>query len=202
MKNGLIVVISGPAGCGKGTVVKELLQTDDFVLSVSRTTRAPRPGEINGINYHFISTDEFKEKIDEADFLEYAEYCGHLYGTPRKSAEQVLASGKNLLLEIEVDGAMRIKAARPEAILIMLLPPSHAVQEQRLRGRNTETEEKIIARLQRAREEINFVDKYDYVVYNNDGQVKEAAEQIMAIISAEHASIKRNPDAKKIFLGE
>ena len=202
MKNGLIVVISGPAGCGKGTVVKELLQTDDFVLSVSRTTRAPRPGEINGINYHFISTDEFKEKIDEADFLEYAEYCGHLYGTPRKSAEQVLASGKNLLLEIEVDGAMRIKAARPEAILIMLLPPSHAVQEQRLRGRNTETEEKIIARLQRAREEINFVDKYDYVVYNNDGQVKEAAEQIMAIISAEHAAIKRNPDAKKIFLGE
>ena len=106
------------------------------------------------------------------------------------------------MLEIEVDGAMRIKASCPEAILIMLLPPSHEVQEQRLRGRNTETEEKILARLQRAREEINFVDKYDYVVYNNDGQVKEAAEQIMAIISAEHAAIKRNPDAKKIFLGE
>lgn len=202
MKKGLIVVISGPAGCGKGTVIKELLQTDDYVLSVSRTTRAPRPGETDGVQYRFISREEFQEKIDEADFLEYAEYCGELYGTPKKKAEQVLESGKNLLLEIEVDGAMRIKAARPEAVLIMLLPPSHAVQEQRLRGRKTETEEKIIARLQRAREEINFADKYDYVVYNNDGQVKEAADQIMAIVSAESAAIKRNPDVKKIFLGQ
>ena len=173
-----------------------------IVLSVSRTTRAPRPGEIDGVNYHFVSTDEFKSKIDEADFLEYAEYCGNLYGTPKKDAEKVLEAGKNLLLEIEVDGAMRVKSSCPEAILIMLLPPSHAVQEQRLRGRNTETEEKILARLQRAREEINFVDKYDYIVYNNDGQVEEAAAQIMAIVSAENAAIKRNPDAKKIFLGE
>ena len=201
-KKGLMLVISGPAGCGKGTVCKHLLATDDYCFSVSATTRAPRPGEENGKQYHFLSREEFLERLNNGDMLEYTEYCGNFYGTPKKEAEQVLAMGKNLILEIEVEGARNVKAKYPDAVLIMLLPPSHAVQEQRLRGRGTEKEEKILERLQRAREEIKFASCYDYVVYNHDGCDKEAAEQILAIVSAEKASVKRNADIEKNFLGQ
>jgi len=202
MKKGLMLVVSGPAGSGKGTVNKHLLERDDYCFSVSATTRAPRPGEINGVHYYFISKDEFKSRISSGDMLEYTEYCGNFYGTPKKEAETVLNSGKNLLLEIEVEGAKNIKAKYPDAVLILLLPPSHAVQEQRLRGRGTEKEEKILERLSRAREEIKFADCYDYVVYNYDDRDKEAAEQILAIVSAENASVKRNADIEKNFLGQ
>ena len=192
MKKGLMIVISGPAGSGKGTVNAHLLKTGDFVYSVSATTRAPRPGEIDGVNYHFISRDEFISRINSEDMLEYTEYCGNFYGTPRKEAEAVLDSGKNLILEIEVEGAMNVKKKYPQAVLILLLPPTFAVQEQRLRGRGTETEEKIIARLERTKEEIQFAPSYDYVVYNNDGCDEEAALQIAEIVHAETHSLKRN----------
>ena len=164
MNKGLLIVVSGPAGSGKGTVNAHLLETDDFVYSVSATTRAPRPGEIDGVNYHFISREEFLARIDSGDMLEYTEYCGNFYGTPRKEAEEVLASGKNLILEIEVEGARNVKKKFPDAVLILLLPPSFAVQEARLRGRGTETEEKVLARLARTKEEIAEADFYDYVV--------------------------------------
>ena len=202
MKKGLMLVVSGPAGSGKGTVNKHLLALDDYCFSVSATTRAPRPGEINGTHYHFISKDEFKSRIESGDMLEYTEYCGNFYGTPKKEAEAVLNSGKNLLLEIEVEGAKNIKEKYPDAVLILLLPPSHAVQEQRLRGRGTEKEEKILERLQRAKEEIKFASCYDYVVYNYDGCDKEAAEQILSIVSAEKASVKRNANIVEKFLSE
>lgn len=194
MNKGLMIVISGPAGSGKGTVNAHLLDTGDFAYSVSATTRAPRPGEVDGVNYHYISREEFLRRIDSGDMLEYTEYCGNYYGTPKKEAEEVLNAGKHLILEIEVEGARNIKARYPDAILILLLPPSFAVQEHRLRARGTETEEKILARLSRTREELRFADSYDYVVYNPDGKDAEAAEEILSILRAEKQSMKRNRD--------
>lgn len=200
MKKGLLIVVSGPAGSGKGTVTAHLLKRDEFVYSVSATTRAPRPGEVNGVNYHFITAEDFKGRIERGEMLEYTEYCGNYYGTPLKEAEQVLASGKNLILEIEVEGAHNVKARYPDAVLIMLLPPSYSVQEQRLRSRGTETEEKILERLARAKEEIRFAPDYDYVVYNHDGKDTEAAEQILAIVSSENCALKRNGNVAENYL--
>ena len=199
MSKGLLIVISGPAGSGKGTVNAHLLGSGDFVYSVSATTRAPRPGEVDGVNYHFISKEDFESRIERGDMLEYTEYCGNFYGTPKKEAEEVLDSGKNLILEIEVDGARQIKEKYPEAVLIMLLPPSFKTQEHRLRSRGTESEEKILERLARTKEELCDVDIYDYVVYNYDGLDNEAADKILAIVSAEKASILRNPSVKENY---
>lgn len=199
MNKGLLIVISGPAGSGKGTVCSHLLKTGDFAFSVSATTRAPRPGEQNGINYHFISKEEFINRINDGDMLEYTEYCGNFYGTPKKEAEAVLDFGKNLILEIEVEGARNVKEKYPEAILILLLPPSFATQEQRLRGRGTETEEKILARLEQTKNELKFANCYDYVVYNYDGMDLDAAKKIISIIDAEKSSVKRNTQIEKNY---
>ncbi len=199
MEKGLMIVVSGPAGSGKGTVNAKLLESPDFVFSVSATTRAPRPGEVNGKNYWYISREEFKERISREEMLEYTEYCGNYYGTPKKEAEEVLASGRNLLLEIEVEGAMNVKRLYPEAILIMLLPPSFSVQENRLRGRMTEPEDNISARLNRTKEELEYLPYYDYVVINRDGGADECADEIRAIVSAEKHSMRRNPNAKEIY---
>lgn len=198
-KKGLLIVVSGPAGSGKGTVLKELLEDDDYRYSVSATTRAPRPGEVAGVSYHYLTREEFERRLQEGAMLEYTEYCGNYYGTPKKEAEAVLAGGQNLLLEIEVEGAANVKKAYPEAVLIMLLPPSFAVQEARLRGRGTETEEKIKERLARTREEVPCVADYDYVIYNHDGRVSEAVEDIRAIVRAERALVRRNKDAAQRY---
>ncbi len=202
MNKGLLIVVSGPAGSGKGTVLAHLLKRDDFVFSVSATTRAPRPGEVDGKNYRFITREEFESRIECGDMLEYTEYCGNLYGSPRKEAEQVLDSGRNLVLEIEVEGAENIKRKFPEAVLVLLLPPSHSVQEKRLRARGTETEEKICERLARAKEEILHAPSYDYVVYNHDGRDTDAAAQILEIVNAEKCSVKRNALIAEKFLSE
>lgn len=199
MNKGLLVVVSGPAGSGKGTVLAELLRDEAFVYSVSATTRAPRPGEVHGKNYYYISREEFLGRIERGEMLEHTCYCDNLYGTPRKEAEEVLASGKNLLLEIEVEGAMNVKRLCPEAVLIMLLPPSFAVQEARLRGRGTESDEVIAQRLQRAREEITQLPFYDYVVYNHDGGVSACADEIRAILTAERCALRRNVDAAEAY---
>lgn len=199
MEKGLMLIISGPAGSGKGTVNAHLLKTGDFVYSVSATTRAPRPGEQNGVNYYFITRDEFLSRISSEDMLEYTEYCGNFYGTPKKEAIAVLESGKNLILEIEIDGAHQIREKYPEAILIMLLPPSFSTQEQRLRGRGTETEEKILERLERTKAELSDVDSYDYVVYNYDGCDKDAANKIISIVEAERSSLRRNRNVKENY---
>lgn len=189
---GIMLVVSGPAGSGKGTVNAKLLAREDFAFSVSATTRAARPGEVDGVNYHFITKESFLERINSGDMLEYTEYCGNFYGTPLKEAEEVLRSGKNLILEIEVEGAMNVKRKYPDAVLVLLLPPSYSVQEARLRGRGTETEEKILLRLARAKEEVALADCYDYVVYNYDNRADEAAAHILSIVDAEKCSIKRN----------
>ena len=197
---GLLLVISGPAGSGKGTVIAELMKNDDrYCYSVSATTRAPRPGEVNGVNYHFITREDFTERISGGGMLEYTEYCGNLYGTPRREAEEALKNGRNLILEIEVKGAENIKKIFPEAVLIMLLPPSFAVQEKRLRGRGTETEEKINARLERTKEEIKQYKLYDYIVYNEDGGAEKTAEDLRAIVRAEKLRSERNEGADKRY---
>ena len=201
-KKGLMVVVSGPAGSGKGTVNAHLLATGEYVYSVSATTRAPRPGEVDGVNYHFITREEFEDRLAHDGMLEHTEYVGNYYGTPRKEAEEVLASGKNLILEIEVDGAMQIKKKFPEAVLIMLLPPTYAEQEKSLRGRGTETEDKILARLAQAKVEVQLLPEYDYVVYNLDGGAEECAKQIHAIVYAEQFRTSRAPDAIPRFFGE
>ncbi len=201
MKQGLLIVVSGPAGSGKGTVNQLLLRSPEFAFSVSATTRAPRPGEVDGVNYHFISRADFDEYVRRGELLEYTEYCGNCYGTLKKETERVLAEGKNLILEIEVEGAMNIKKLCPDALLIMLLPPSYAAQEQRLRGRGTETEEKILARLARTKEELEYLSQYDYIVYNQDGGAEACAEDIRGILRAVNHSVRRNPDAKAEFFG-
>lgn len=202
MKKGLMIVISGPAGSGKGTVNAHLLASGDFIYSVSATTRAPREGEIDGVNYHYITKEEFLCRIESGDMLEYTEYCGNFYGTPKKEAEEVLASGKNLILEIEVEGARNVKARYPDAILILLLPPSYATQEARLRGRATESEEKIRERLARTRKELLEAEQYDYVVYNRDGCDREAADEIRAILTAERASLRRNKGVAERYFAQ
>ena len=196
MSKGLMLIISGPAGSGKGTVNAHLIGSGDFVYSVSATTRMPRPGEVDGVNYHFITKEDFISLIENGDMLEYTEYCGNFYGTPKKEAIAVLEGGKNLILEIEVDGAHQIKEKYPDAVLIMLLPPSFKTQEQRLRGRGTESEDKVLARLERTREELADVSSYDYIVYNYDGKDTEAADRIRAIVDAEKSSIRRNPNVR------
>lgn len=198
-EKGLLIVISGPAGSGKGTVTGRLLESEDYTFSVSATTRAPRPGEVDGKNYHFVSKECFEAKIAAGELLEYTCYCENYYGTLLRESMEVLESGKNLILEIEVEGALNVKRLYPEAILIMLLPPSFAVQEARLRGRGTETEDKIQKRLSRTREELPEIAHYDYVVYNYDGGVDACADDVRAIVRAEKCAVKRHPDAQRSY---
>ena len=199
MKKGLLVVVSGPAGSGKGTVNGELIKKEGFAFSVSATTRAPRPGEVDGVNYYFVTHKEFERRLAAGEMLEYTQYCGNYYGTPLREAEEVLARGQNLILEIEVEGAMNVKAKYPDAVLIMLLPPTHAIQEARIRGRGTETEEKVLLRLARTREEGKLFHKYDYIVYNYDNRSDEAVADILSIVRAEQLRASRNPTAEADF---
>ena len=196
MEKGLLIVISGPAGSGKGTVTGILTEKHGFVKSVSLTTRSPRPGEVHGKDYYYITHDEFEKRLANDDTLEHTCYCGNYYGTPRTEAENVIEGGKHLILEIEVDGAMQIKAKKPDAVLIMLLPPSFKKQEERLRGRGTETEDKILSRLKQTKNEVALAPKYDYVVYNHDNRSEDCANDILAIVRAEQLAMKRNPDTE------
>ncbi len=199
MKKGLLIVVSGPAGSGKGTVNAKLLETGDFAFSVSATTRTPRPGEVDGVNYHYITREDFLHRIEAGEMLEYTQYCGNYYGTPLREAKEVMDKGMNLILEIEVEGAMNVKRLYPDAVLILLLPPSFAVQEARLRGRGTETEDKILERLEQTRKEATRFHKYDYIVYNHDDKVEDAVNQVLSIVQAERARSLRNPHAAEDY---
>ena len=191
---GIPFVLSGPSGCGKGTIVKELLKKypDTFALSVSATTRAPRVGEVDGVHYYFITREEFEHRIDDQQILEYTFYCGNYYGTPKKELYERTVSGINVILEIEVEGAMNVRRLCPEAVLIYVLPPDAETLEARLRGRGTNTEEDIANRLATAREEIRCLPDYDYIVINENDGAEAAADEIVNIIASEQHKVSRN----------
>lgn len=185
-RRGTLFVVSGPAGVGKGTLNKMLFDEfgEQLAFSVSATTRAPRPGEIDGKHYFFISRQEFENRIANNDFLEYAQFAGNCYGTPRSYVESVLDDGKNVLLEIEVQGASQVMARMPECVSIFVLPPSFEELERRLRGRATETEEKIVQRLAAARGELECAQRYKYRIVNG-GDLQAAYQELRGIYLAE-----------------
>ena len=169
MNRGILLIVSGLSGAGKGTICKRLLEKyPDYQLSVSVTDRAPRPGETHGKEYFFLTTEAFEEKIRNDELLEYARYVNHYYGTPRDWVEEQMEQGKNVILEIELQGAFQVREKMPETVLIFIMPPSMEELERRLRGRGTESEEEIQRRLSRAEEELAFVDRYDHVIVNED----------------------------------
>ena len=187
MNKGMLFVISGPSASGKGTVVKELLNVyDDIGVSVSATTRAPRDDEKEGVNYFYITKQEFERRLANGEILEHTIYNNEYYGTPYAAVKDALENGRDIILEIEVEGAMQVKRLFPNAVTIMLTPPDFETLERRLRNRNSEkSEDKIKWRLDRAREEVKLMPQYDYAVVNEDGKVRECADLIYTIISAE-----------------
>ena len=188
---GLLLVISGFSGAGKGTVIKRLLeQHNDYALSISATTRSPREGEQDGREYFFKSKEEFEKMIEASELIEYARYVDNYYGTPRKFVEDELAAGHNVILEIEVQGAFNIKKQYEDALLIFITAPSAAAIKERLVGRGTESEEVINKRLNRAKEESEDMDKYDYIVIND--QVEDCADRIHAIVQAKECLLGNN----------
>ena len=192
-RKGIIIVVSGFSGAGKGTLMKELTKKyDNYALSVSATTRNPRPGEVNGREYFFVTNEEFEKLINENGLIEHAGYVDHYYGTPRKFVEDKLSQGIDVILEIEIQGALQIKEQYPDAVLLFVMPPSVAELEKRLRGRGTETEEVILQRLKRAKEESVGIEKYDYLVINDD--LEKCTERLHSIIEAAHGAPSRNLD--------
>jgi len=178
---GVLVIISAPSGTGKGTVIDELLRRrPDFVFSVSATTRAPRPGEVDGVEYYFVTHERFREMIVADMFLEYAEYVGNYYGTPAGPVDECLRGGKTIILDVEVIGAKQVMSKKPEAVTIFIVPPDMTELENRLRGRGTDSEEKLGERLERARHELLEKSHYKHVVVNDN--VSRAAGEILEII--------------------
>lgn len=202
-KRGILVVLSGPAGSGKGTVVSSVFEkSDDFVYSVSATTRDPRPGEVDGVHYHFVTKEEFEDLILNNSVLEYTNYVGNYYGTLKSAVEGKLEEGKNVILEIEVDGAMQVKTKFPDAVLVMVIPPDFKTLEYRLRNRGTNTEEDIKRRLLRACDELRFFNRYDYLIINQDGEAGKAADEFIGIIEAEQHGTKRNNEFTDEFFNK
>ena len=191
---GLLIVLSGPSGVGKGTVRAAVFANNQFqyVYSVSATTRAQRPGEVDGKDYYFVSREEFETMIQNEDLLEYAEYVGYYYGTPIQKIEENLAAGHDVFLEIEVQGAMKVKERMPEGIFIFLAPPNLEELESRITGRGTDAAHVIQERMATAKEEIELMQHYDYVVVND--QVQHAVDKINAIIQSEHLKVERVVD--------
>lgn len=190
MDKGLLIVLSGPSGVGKGTVCSALRKAaPELVYSVSATTRAARAGEMEGVNYFFKTKEQFREMIERDELLEWAEYVGNYYGTPRSFVEKTLNEGKDIILEIEVQGALKVKQKFPEGVFIFLTPPSLTELKSRIENRGTETEDSIRSRMSVAVEEIRLMEQYDYAVVND--RVELACERIRAIITAEHCKRER-----------
>ncbi|HFR3770068.1 TPA: guanylate kinase, partial [Streptococcus suis] len=185
-ERGLLIVFSGPSGVGKGTVRQEIFSHpgNKFEYSVSMTTRAQRPGEVDGVDYHFRSREEFEELIRQGQMLEYAEYVGNYYGTPLTYVNETLDKGIDVFLEIEVQGALQVKKKVPDAVFIFLTPPDLEELKDRLVGRGTDSEEVIVQRIERAKEEIALMREYDYAIVNDE--VPKAAELVKRVIEAEH----------------
>lgn len=184
---GKLFILSGPSGAGKGTICKALLAETDLELSVSMTTRNPRAGETDGESYYFVSKDEFLRKIEASGFLEYAEVYGNFYGTPKQPVIDKLYAGTDVILEIDMQGALKVKENYPDGVFIFILPPSMSELRKRLTGRGTETAEAIEMRLGETLKELSYIDKYDYCVVN--GQLEEAVARVKAIVTAEHSRV-------------
>ena len=195
---GILIVLSGFSGAGKGTLVKKLLETyDNYALSVSMTTRAPREGEQHGVHYFFADKAQFEEKIRDNGFIEYAQYCDNYYGTPKAYVEEQLAAGRNVILEIEIQGALQIKKLFPESLLLFVTPPTAAELERRLKGRGTETDEVIAKRLARASEESEGIEAYDYIIVNDN--LETCVEELHQIVKAARAvPVRREAFIKEI----
>lgn len=187
---GVLIVISGPSGAGKGTICKALLDKHkDIYLSVSATTRKPRIGEVDGVNYYFMSKGEFEEKASENGFLEYANVHGNFYGTPKVNVEKMLEDGKDVILEIDIQGALQVKENFSEGVFIFILPPSMEELKQRIIKRGSETEESLMTRFKNAYKEINYVSKYNYAVVNDTLSI--AVSKVESIIAAEKCRVDR-----------
>jgi guanylate kinase len=178
----MLIVVSAPSGCVKGTILEEILKDDSYYFSVSATTRSPRPGEVDGVNYYFLSKEEFEKRISEDMMLEYAQYCSNYYGTPKKEIQDKLNEGKNVILEIEVNGAMQVKKKCPEAVFIFIAPPSLEELDRRLRKRGTETDDVIKERVSQAARELSCAKDYDYVIVND--ALEDAIYDFKAVIRA------------------
>lgn len=182
-KKGRVFIICAPSGCGKGTVLAEVFKRDpNLFFSVSATTRSPRPGEVHGVNYLYLSKEEFEGMLAENGLLEYAQFVGNYYGTPRKPVEEHTEAGQNVILEIEIEGAKQVRKLLPDAVAIYILPPSMAELRRRLSGRGTETPEVVEKRLARAKQEIPYAYECDYTIVNDT--VEQAADDLLAIITA------------------
>ena len=190
MRKGLLVVVSGPSGAGKGTICQALLEKTPLAYSVSATTRKPRAGEIDGKSYYFLSVEAFEEMIEKDELLEWAKVYDNYYGTPLKKVEEKLAAGEDILLEIDTQGAMKVREKFPEGVYIFILPPSLAELERRIRGRDTETEDVLQKRLAAAIDEIEAGKCYKYVVTNDE--VDGAVDSVCAILAAERRLVARN----------
>jgi len=203
-KKGLLVVISGPSGAGKGTICKALLNENKFWISVSATTRQARNGEVDGVNYYFLSKEEFKKRISQNDFLEYAEVYGNFYGTPRSKVLEAIDNGDDVILEIDIQGALKVKESYPEGVFIFILPPSMEELKKRIINRGSETPESLMTRFTSAYKEINYVSKYNYAVVNDT--VGEAVKKIQGIIVAERCRVDRVKDkildSKEVIIDE
>ncbi len=199
-KPGVLLILSGPSGSGKGTVVEKLCEKDNFALSISATTRAPREYEQEGIHYFFHTKEDFLQMRDQYELLEWAEFCGNFYGTPKKYVVDQLRQGKNVILEIEVQGALQVKKIYPDGVLAFLMPPNLEELGERLTKRGTEDAETINRRICRALEEMEMVGNYEYVIVNET--VEQATQDILSVVHAEKMRVSRNPNIKKIFKGE
>lgn len=198
---GLVIVLSGPSGVGKGTLCARLRQlAPDLVYSVSATTRKPRAGEMDGVNYFFKTREEFEEMIRAGELLEWAEYVGNYYGTPKSFVQETIDAGKDILLEIDVQGAMQVKKHFPECVSLFVLPPSLDELRNRITGRGTETESSIRERMEAAVEELKLMEQYDYAIVND--VLEDACKRVLSIITAEHCRRERIWPSLKTWLNE
>lgn len=200
MEKGVLLIISGPSGSGKGTIVERLVDDLGYRVSISATTRNPRPNEENGVHYFFKTKEEFEKMIEAGELLEHACFCDNYYGTPKEYVERQLVEGNNIILEIEVQGALQVKKKYNDAVLIFTMPPTIAELRRRLVNRGTEDIETIDKRIKRAEEELEYLPQYDYIVINDT--VEQAVRDVDCIVRAEKMRCGRNPELKNKFKGD